>query len=88
MNTTDARSLLVRLVASIAPEADVDAADPRKPIQEELDLDSMDMLSLFTALADRTGIDVPERDYPKLASIDGFVAYVTTVSEASTSSGS
>ena len=36
----------------------------------------MDFLNLVTALHDETGIDVPERDYPQLASIDGFVTYV------------
>jgi acyl carrier protein len=37
----------------------------------------MDFLSVVTALCDETGIDVPERDYPLIASIDGFVGYVT-----------
>ena len=42
----------------------------------------MDFLNLVTALHDETGIDVPERDYPQLASVDGFVAYVTAATEA------
>jgi acyl carrier protein len=42
------------------------------------DIDSMDFLNLVTALHDETGIDVPERDYPQVATIDGFVAYLTT----------
>ena len=37
----------------------------------------MDFLNLVNALYDETGIDVPERDYPLIATIDGFVAYVT-----------
>ena len=45
-------------------------------MQDELDLDSMDFLNLVTALHNETGIDVPERDYPRLSTIDGFVAYV------------
>ena len=77
MNSIDARALLEELLTSIAPEAQLDTADPLMPMQEELDLDSMDMLNLFTALHDRTGIDVAERDYPRLATIEGFVAYVT-----------
>jgi acyl carrier protein len=37
---------------------------------------SVDFLNLVTALHDETGIEVPERDYPRLATLDGFVAYV------------
>ena len=40
----------------------------------------MDFLNLVIALYDETGIDVPERDYPLVATIDGFVAYVTAAS--------
>jgi hypothetical protein len=40
----------------------------------------MDFLNLVNALYDETGIDVPERDYPLVATIDGFVAYITATS--------
>jgi acyl carrier protein len=40
----------------------------------------MDFLNLVTALYDETGIDVPERDYPLIATIDGFVTYLTAAS--------
>jgi acyl carrier protein len=82
MNADDARALLARLLRGIAPEADLSLVDPSAPMQEELDLDSMDFLNLVTALHDQTGIDVPERDYPRLASVDGFVAYVTNARAA------
>ena len=60
----------------IAPEVDLDVVDRTRPLQEAADLDSMDFLNLMTALYAETGIEVPERDYPAVASIDGFVAYV------------
>ena len=77
MTRDDARSLLARLLHGIAPEIDLTGSSDDVLLQEELDLDSMDFLNLVTALHDATGIDVPERDYPRLASIGGFVAYVT-----------
>jgi acyl carrier protein len=82
MNTTEARDLLVGLLHRIAPEADLDVVDPGAQLQDELDLDSMDFLNLMTALHDATGIDVPERDYPLLSTIDGFVTYVVDRSPA------
>ncbi len=81
MNSSDAHALLTRLLREIAPEVDLAGADPHAPLQELFDLDSMDFLNLVTALHDETGIDVPERDYPKLASVDGFVGYVTAAAQ-------
>ena len=36
----------------------------------------MDFLNFVTAMHRRLGIDVPEIDYPKLATLDGAVAYL------------
>ena len=76
MSNQQAYDTFVRLLRKIAPEADMAAADRDAPLQEVLDIDSMDFLNLLRALHDETGIDVPDRDYPLLATIDGWVAYV------------
>jgi acyl carrier protein len=83
MNPDEARALLARLLRDIAPEADLTGVDPDALLQDELDLDSMDFLNLVTALHDETGIDVPERDYPQLATVGGFVAYVAAAAATS-----
>jgi acyl carrier protein len=80
MTPNDARALLARLLHGVAPEIDLDQIDPAEPLQEAAELDSMDFLNLVTALYDETGIDVPERDYPLIATIDGFVAYIAATS--------
>ncbi len=80
MNTAETRALLARLLHGIAPEVDLDEIDPAVPLQEEAELDSMDFLNLMTALYEETGVEVPERDYPRVATIDGFVAYVAAAS--------
>jgi acyl carrier protein len=72
----DARALLAQLLHRIAPEVDLDDVDDSALLQDEMDLDSMDFLNLVTALHDATGIEVPERDYPSLSTVGGFVAYV------------
>lgn len=36
----------------------------------------MDFLNLIVALHERTGIEIPERDYPKLSTLDAAVAYL------------
>ena len=77
MNETEARALLERLLRRIAPEVDLQGADEGESLQDLADLDSMDLLNLMTALAEETGIEVPERDSPRLTTISGFVDYVT-----------
>ena len=72
----DAHALLVRLLAQIAPEVDLELVDRDEPLQRAAELDSMDFINLIAALFTETGIDVPERDYPQLASVAGFVGYV------------
>jgi acyl carrier protein len=37
----------------------------------------MDVLNLVTALHERFGIDIPERDYPEIATLSLAVAYLS-----------
>jgi acyl carrier protein len=78
VNTDDARALIARLLHRIAPEVDLDDADPDAPLQEAVDLDSMDFLNLVTGVHEETGIDIPERDYPLVSSLSGFVTYLAS----------
>ncbi len=82
LTPTDVRSLLARLLGDIAPEVDLDDASPDRDLQEELGLDSMDFLNLMIAIHEETGISIPERDYPQLATLDGAVEYLTSRSTA------
>jgi acyl carrier protein len=77
VNRHDAELLLGRLLRRVAPEIDLAQLDPDALLQDEADLDSMDFLNIVTALAEETGIEVPERDYPSLATVSGFVDYLT-----------
>jgi acyl carrier protein len=79
VNDDDARQLLRDLLHRVAPEADLDRLDPDASLQEELDIDSMDFLNLVTTLYEERGIDIPERDYPRLATLNGCVTYLSTV---------
>lgn len=60
----------------LAPEIDFDAVDRNAPIQREFDIDSMDFLNFITALHQRLGVNVPEADYAKVASILSALAYL------------
>jgi len=79
MTRDDATALLASSLHEIAPEVDLGGVDADAPIQEELDIDSMDFLNLVTAIHTRTGVDIPERDYPRLATVNAFVDYLAAV---------
>jgi acyl carrier protein len=70
------RSAVLRALGDVAPEADLAALRPDADLRDTLDLDSMDFLNVVIALHRTLGVDVPETDYPKLATLAGAVAYL------------
>lgn len=85
MTTDDIRTAVLASLADVAPEADPTTIDPAVPLQEQLDLDSMDFLAFLSEIAERTGVEVPERDYDAVAALQGCVDYVTATLAADTS---
>ena len=87
MTKDELRALALRVLGGIAPEADLAALDPGADLRETLDLDSMDFLNFVVGLHEGTGIDVPESDYARLATLDGCVAYLAETGGAPTRPG-
>ena len=42
----------------------------------QVDLDSFDLLNVMVAIHDEPGVDVPETDYARLATLDAAVTYL------------
>jgi len=78
MTDDDARDLIRTVLGEVAPEADLDSVGPDETMQEALDLDSIDFLNFVTGLHERTGLEIPERDYPELSTVEGCVRYLTS----------
>ncbi len=76
MSEIDIRKVVQEELNNIAPEVDLATVDPAADLREAIDIDSMDFLNLVTALHKRTGINIPEIDYPKLITLSGMVAYL------------
>jgi acyl carrier protein len=76
MTEVNIRSVLQEELANIAPEMDLGSLDPQADLREALDIDSMDFLNFVIAVHHRLGIDIPELDYPMLATLDGAVTYL------------
>lgn len=76
MNTDEIRQTVLTLLCRIAPEADPAQLRPDQSLRDQLDVDSMDLLNYMVSLHKEFGIEIPERDYPRLGTVDGCVAYI------------
>ena len=76
MNETDIRRVIAEALDEVAPGTDIDGIDADEDFVYELDIDSMDFLNFVIAVNQRTGVDIPERDYPKLSSLNKAVGYL------------
>ncbi len=77
MNDEQLRAAVIGALVEVAPDIDADAIDPAAELAEQLDIDSMDFLNVVVRIHERTGIEIPERDYPKLSTLDDAVGYLT-----------
>jgi len=71
------RAGALKALLRIVPEADPADIDPRISLRDQLDIDSMDFLNFVIGLHKELGVEIPEVDYPKLATLDGCVEYLT-----------
>ncbi|MCC6749094.1 MAG: acyl carrier protein [Deltaproteobacteria bacterium] len=76
LTEAEARTAALAALAEVAPEADLAALDPAANLQEALDIDSMDFLRALVAIKRLTGVEIPERDYARVATLQGCVAYL------------
>lgn len=76
MTRDDIRNAVVQALTSVAPEIDPQSLQADSAFRQEFDLDSMDFLNFVIALHGRLGVDVPESDYVKLATLNGAVDYL------------
>ena len=76
MTEQEIRATVLRLLAEIAPEADLTQVKPNVSLRDQLDIDSMDLLNFVIAIDAELHVDIPERDYRKLMTLGGCVQYL------------
>jgi acyl carrier protein len=70
------RGAVLAVLGEIAPEADLAGLAPDVDFRDQLEIDSMDLLNFAIGVHARLGVEIPEADYPKLASLAAAVAYL------------
>ena len=76
MEQTQVREAVIDIIADIALDEDVTQIKDDLALRDQLDLDSMDFLDIVMELKKRHKIEVPQEDYPKLATMSGCVDYL------------
>lgn len=76
MTDDDIRTLVATQLGRIAPDIPFDTIEPDEDLREECDIDSMDFLTLITALGKELSLPMPEADYDQMRTLDDLLAYL------------
>jgi acyl carrier protein len=76
MTRDDIRQAVITALTRVAPEIDPRTLAPDQAFRQEFDLDSMDFLNFVVGLHTSLGVDVPETDYGRLATVNDSVDYL------------
>ena len=76
MTNEEIRRVFLEDLVSVAPDIDPTTVRDSDHLQDDLEIDSMDFLTLIAALHKRFGLPIPETDYPRLATPGAAVSYI------------
>lgn len=76
MTRDQIQKVIFEEIDNIAPGSIPPNLDPAADMREALDLDSMDMLNLLTAIHARLGVNIPDADQGKLTTLKGALDYL------------
>lgn len=69
MTQPDFRAIFLEELTRVAPDIDPSTVGDDDHIQDDLELDSMDVLNLVAALHSRLGVDIPEAEYDSISTV-------------------
>lgn len=76
MTEADIRAAFLEQINRVAPDIDPQTVSDEDNLQDDLELDSMDILNLVAALHERLGISIPEADYACISTPGKAVRYL------------
>jgi acyl carrier protein len=76
MTEDEVKQIVIDIINEIAPDEDTSDLKGDVALRDQMDLDSMDFLDIVMELRKQHGIEVPEAEYPQLASLDSCAAYL------------
>ncbi len=76
MTKAEIREVVLEILQEIAPDENLDDLKDDVSFREQLELDSMDFLDIVMSLRKRYRVQIPEDDYPNLATMNSTVEYL------------
>ncbi|MET0661395.1 MAG: acyl carrier protein [Steroidobacteraceae bacterium] len=76
MNDADLEQKVLDCFLDVAPDVDAKSLQRNVLFRAQFDFDSMDTLNFALNLHKAFGIEIPEKDYGRLAGLDDAIAYV------------
>jgi len=76
MNKQQIKEVVLRILATIAPDADLKSLQPKVSFHDQFDIDSIDFLRLMMELEKALKVTILDFDYPKLSTLQGCVDYL------------
>lgn len=79
LSPENARRLITDAITEVAPDVADELATlpPGADVFEDLELDSMDHVNIMNGIFERTGVEIAERDYATLRTIDTLTDFVS-----------
>lgn len=77
MEAVEVRNIVLEIIEDVALDEDLSNLQDEVSLRDQLDLDSMDFLDIVMELKKRHKIEVPQEDYPQLATMQSCVDYLT-----------
>ena len=75
MNREELSTRIRACLGRIAPEVDVGALQAAVRLRDQVDLDSVDWLNFLIAVHADLGVDIPDADAARLATLDQLIEY-------------
>lgn len=76
MTRDEIKDVILEIIQDIDEDGEVENLNADAPLRDQLDLDSMDFLDIVMELRKRYQLQIPEGDYPELASLSSCVNYL------------
>jgi acyl carrier protein len=75
VNESELRQLIIGVMNASVPGIDASVLEGDDEIGPTLDIDSFDQLQIQAGLNEKLGVEIPEKEYARLKTLNQLVAY-------------
>lgn len=76
MNDNEAWTTVRTAIGQVAPDVEAGDLVDGARLRQDLELDSLDFLRVLETINQNAGVDIPEKAYGEVSTVDGLVRYV------------